>query len=92
MLEKHTPVPGINTVCKVAYVKHTALERSMEMDPGWFEAAITLRSDCESAFCLLAAWPSPMAVPTAAPGEGRPDGLSAPPVFWILVLLLSDLI
>lgn len=48
------------------------------MNPGWFEAAITLHSDCETAFCLLAAWPSPMAVPTAAPGEGRSDGVSSP--------------
>lgn len=70
MLEKRSPAPGLNIVCKLACVKHTALEGSMEMNPGWFEAAITLHSACETAFCLLAAWPSPIAVPTAAPGEG----------------------
>lgn len=67
MLEKHTPAPRF-AVCKLVCVKHTALEGSMEMNPGWFEAAIALHSACET-FCLLAAWPSPMAVPTAAPGE-----------------------
>lgn len=41
MLEKHTPASGLNAICKLAYVKHSALEGSMEVNPGWFEAAIT---------------------------------------------------
>lgn len=63
MLEKHSPGPGLNTVCKLAYVKHTALEGSMEMNPGWFEAAITLHSAYETVFFSWLLGPVPWLCP-----------------------------